>query len=95
MFYYILLSDSDCIGNCCAQMFFSLYEFQDHFLKYIVGMIDYVGQYGSFYLYQQESRIPYPTNRQKKRVTELLPKGKKNPQHGVQQCERKHMWQNQ
>lgn len=30
-----------------------------------------------FYLYQQETRIPYSTNRQKNRVKELLPKGKK------------------
>lgn len=74
IFYYILLSESDCTGNYCVQMFFSLYGFEEHFL---VGVIDYVGQYGSLYLYQQESRIPHFTNRQKNRVKELLPKGKK------------------
>lgn len=58
-------------------MFFSLYGFEENFLKYIVGIIDYVGQYGSFYLYQQESRIPYSTERQKNTVKELLRKGKK------------------
>lgn len=78
IYFTILLSDSDCIRNYCVQMFFSLYGFEDNFLKYIVGMIDYVEQYGSFYLYQQESRVPYSTNRQKNRVKELLPKGKKN-----------------
>lgn len=76
-FYYVLLSDSDCISNYCVQMFFSLYGFEENFLKYIVRMIDYVGQYGSFYLYQQETRIPYSTNRKKNRAKELLPKGKK------------------
>lgn len=29
-------------------MFFNLHRFEENFLKYIVGMIDYVGQHGPF-----------------------------------------------
>lgn len=91
LFYYILLSESDCTGNCWVQMFFSLYGFEEHFL---VEVIDYVGQYGSFICTNRNQEFLTSQIDKRTESRNFYPK-EKNPQHGVQQCERKHMWQNQ
>lgn len=46
VFYCILLWNSDCTGNYFIQLRFNLYAFENNFLKYMVVMIDDVGQYG-------------------------------------------------